>query len=35
MKSLAVTGMIGEMQRNGTTKHSCYQGFGFSKLNLQ
>ena len=35
MKSLAVTGIIGEMQRKGTTKHSCDRGFGFSRLDLQ
>ena len=28
MKSLAVTGIIGEMQRKGATKHCCDQGFG-------
>ena len=35
MKSLAVTGIISEMQRKGATKHCCDQGFGFSRLNLQ
>ena len=35
MKSLAVTGITGEMQRKGATKHCCDRDFGFSKLNLQ
>ena len=35
MKSLAVTGITGEMQRKGAAKHCCDRGFGFSKLNLQ
>ena len=35
MKLLAVTGIIGEIQRKGATRHCCDQGFGFSKLNLQ
>ena len=35
MKSLAVTGIIGEMQRKGATKHCSDRGFGFSRLNLQ
>ena len=35
MKSLAVNGIIREMQRKGATKHCCDQGFGFSRLNLQ
>ena len=35
MKSLAVIGIIGEMQRNGATKHCCDRGFGLSRLNLQ
>ena len=35
MKSLAVTGITGEMQRKGATKHCCDRGFGFFKLNLQ
>ena len=35
MKLLAVTGIIGEKQRKGATRHCCDQGFGFSKLNLQ
>ena len=35
MKSLAVSGIIGEMQRKGGTKHCCDRGFGFLKLNLQ
>ena len=35
MKSLAVTGIIGEMQRKGATKHGCDQRFGFSRLYLQ
>ena len=32
MKSLAMTGIIGEMQRKGATKHCCDQWFGFSKF---
>ena len=32
MKSLAVTGIIGEMQRKGATKHCCDQGFGFFEV---
>ena len=32
MKSLAVTGIIGEMQRKGDTKHCCDHEFRFSKL---
>ena len=35
MKSLVVTGIIGEMQRKGATKHCCDHGFGFSRLNLE
>ena len=35
MKSLAVIGISGEMQRKGETKHCCDRGFGFLKLNLQ
>ena len=35
MKLLAVTGIIGKMQRKGATKHCCDQRFEFSKLNLQ
>ena len=35
MKSLAVNGIIGEMQKKGATKHCCDRGFGFSRLNLQ
>ena len=35
MKSLAVTEIIGEMQRKCATKLCCDQGFGFSKLNLR
>ena len=35
MKSLAVSGIIGEMQKTGATKHCCDRGFGFSRLNLQ
>ena len=35
MKSLAETGIIGEMQRKGATKYCCDRGFGFSRLNLQ
>ena len=35
MKSLAVNGIIGEMQRKGATKHCCDRGFGFLKLNLR
>ena len=35
MKSLAVNGIIGEMQRKGATKHCCDPGFGSSRLNLQ
>ena len=35
MESLAVTGIIGEMQRKEATKHCCDRGFGFSRLNLQ
>ena len=35
MKSLAVTGITGEMQRKGATEHCYDRGFGFSKLNLQ
>ena len=35
MKSLAVTGIIGEMQRKGATEHCYDQGLGFSRLNLQ
>ena len=35
MKLLAVNGIIGGMQRKGTTKHCCDRGFGFSRLNLQ
>ena len=35
MKSLAVTGIIGEKQRKGATEHCFDQGFGFSRLNLQ
>ena len=35
MKSLAVTGIIGEMQRKGATKHCCDRGFRFSRFNLQ
>ena len=31
MKSLAVTGIIGEMPRKGETKHYCDLVFGFSK----
>ena len=34
MKLLAVTGIIGQMQRKGETKHCCDRGFGFLKLNL-
>ena len=34
MKLLAVTEIIGEMQRQGATKHCCDRGFGFSRLNL-
>ena len=32
MKSLAVNGIIGEMQRKGATKHCRDRGFGFSRL---
>ena len=35
MKSLIVTGIIGEMQRKGTTKHCCDRGFRFSRFNSQ
>ena len=35
MKSLAVNGIIGEMQRKGATKHCYDRDFGFSRLNLQ
>ena len=35
MKSLTVTGILGEMQRKGETKHRCDRGFGFLRLNLQ
>ena len=35
MKSIAVNGILGEMQRKGETKHWCDRGFGFSMLNLQ
>ena len=35
MKSLAVNGIIGELQRKGETKHCCDRGLGFSRLNLQ
>ena len=35
MKSLAVTGIIGEMQRKGSTKHCCDRGFLFSRFNSQ
>ena len=28
MKSLTVTGILGEMLRKGTTKHCCDQGLG-------
>ena len=35
MKSLAVNGIIGEMQRKGAAKHCCDRGFEFSRLNLQ
>ena len=32
MKSLAVTGIICEMQGKGATKHCCDRGFGFSEV---
>ena len=35
MKSLAVNGIIGEMQRKGATKHCCDRGFRLSRLNVQ
>ena len=35
MKSLAVNGIVGEMQRKGAKKHYCDRGFGFSRLSLQ
>ena len=35
MKSLAVNGIVGEMQRKGATKHYCDRGFGFSRINSQ
>ena len=35
MKSLAVNGIIGEMQGKGATKHCCDRGFGFSRLNFK
>ena len=35
MKSLAVSGIVGEMQIKGATKHCCDRGFGFSRLSLQ
>ena len=35
MKSLAMNGIVGEMQRKGATKDCCDRGFGFSWLSLQ
>ena len=35
MKSLAVTGIIGEMQRKGQQNIPVIKGSGFGSLNLQ